>query len=84
MIISLALAACVPVAHTSPPLDGSPDCGAEALQGLVGHPLPPGFTPPQAHRIYRSGDMLTLDYNPDRLNIELAPDTAEIVAIRCG
>jgi hypothetical protein len=83
-ILGFVLAACVPVAQPSPPQQGGLECGAQGLQHLVGHPLPAGFTPSGVHRIYRSGDMLTLDYNPERLNIELAPEGGTVVAVQCG
>lgn len=37
-----------------------------------------------ALRVYRTGDVLTDDYLPDRTNIELDPTTRRIVRIRAG
>ncbi|ABD06814.1 conserved hypothetical protein [Rhodopseudomonas palustris HaA2] len=35
-------------------------------------------------RVYHSGDILTLDYRPDRANIELSPTTERIVRVWFG
>ena len=69
--VALILAACAPVPVAAPdPME--PSCGADALQGLVGQPLA-RFTPPPAARAVRviGPDMaVTMDYRPDRLNVE--------------
>ncbi|WP_377289172.1 I78 family peptidase inhibitor [Rhizobium sp. SG2393] len=44
------------------------------VSSLVGRPL----------RVYHTGDMVTQDYNPQRVNIELKPDSDEIVQITFG
>jgi hypothetical protein len=80
--LSLALAAC---AEAPPPLDDPDACGAAALQPLVGQPLarfdPASVTGPL--RIYRSGDPVTTDFGPARLNVE-ADGRGRIVRIACG
>ena len=77
------LAACQP----SVP-DAGPDlasCGADALQGLVGQPASVLETMKfgQETRIIRPDTAVTMDFRPDRLNIEI--DVAERISIvRCG
>jgi hypothetical protein len=81
--LSLALAACA----EAPPLalDDPDACGAAALQPLVGQPLA-RFDPASVAgplRIYRSGDPVTTDYSPARLNIE-TDRRGTILWIICG
>jgi hypothetical protein len=87
----LFLAACwsLPMPMPEPvPVPEGPDlarCGADALQGLVGQPATVldsmKFAAPI--RILRPGMAVTMDYSPDRLNIEI--DAAEqIVRVQCG
>lgn len=88
------LAACVP-GGTNAPVNPAPtpapampaggSCGAEALQHLVGqsrvsisgmrfaHPL----------RVYAEGQPITMDYNADRLNIEVSR-RGIIQRVSCG
>lgn len=78
----VALAACQP---DMPQGAGSDSCGAGALQGLVGQPATVldsmKFASPT--RILRPGMAATMDYSPDRLNIEI--DAAErIIRVQCG
>jgi hypothetical protein len=74
------------VMEAPPPLpDMSPTCGADALQGLVGQPASVletmRFGKPV--RIIRPGTAVTMDYSPDRLNIEI--DAREkIIRVACG
>lgn len=81
-----ALGACVMAAEPDVPTQDA--CGAARLQHLIGEPVPGGFAVAGPVRIYASGDPVTLDYNPSRLNIETdrASDRADarIVAIGCG
>lgn len=79
----ILLAACVeepPVA-----IPGDDACGASALQSLVGQPAAVletmRFAGPT--RVIRPGMAVTMDYSPDRLNIEI--DAAEVIArVVCG
>lgn len=87
MGFALALAACkpeaeAPVAGGVPPDDA---CGAAALQGLIGQPASvlAAMTFGPATRVLRPGMAVTMDYSPERLNIEL--DAAEtIIRVSCG
>ena len=73
----------------APPMgfpEGPDQCGAAAHQWLVGRghreipPQPAGAT----WRVYATGDLLTMDYSPHRMNIEYHPQTHRIVRVRCG
>jgi hypothetical protein len=76
------LAAC----QTSVPEGAGPDgCGAGALQGLVGQSATVlqrmKFAGPT--RILRPGMAVTMDYSPDRLNIEI-DGAGRIIRVQCG
>jgi hypothetical protein len=58
-------------------------CNAAAYQALIGENGEAGASLPDPKRIYQTGDPVTLDYNPERLNIKL-DDTGKIVEIDCG
>lgn len=79
-----ALGGCVTA--DAPDMPGLPadECGAAGLQALVGGPVPAQFDVAGPVRIYASGDPVTLDYNPRRLNVETDRARARIVAIGCG
>ncbi len=83
------LAACFALAGCQPEM-ASPDpmaanCGAEALQTLVGGPLDAFTAPPEARAVRVIGpDMaVTMDYRPDRLNVEHDADQV-ILRVFCG
>jgi hypothetical protein len=64
----------------------APDaCGAVALQTLIGQPESVIFAMSfvEGTRIYRTGDALTMDFSPSRLNIEIGP-AGTIVQVTCG
>ncbi|MEQ8434390.1 MAG: I78 family peptidase inhibitor [Oceanicaulis sp.] len=65
--------------------DGSPGCPAAAYQVLVGQPIGEIHTDslPSPRRIYGRGDMVTMDYRPDRLNI-VTSDDGVVVEVKCG
>ena len=75
------LAACQP---ERPEDAGLASCGADALQGLVGKPADVllGMTFDADTRILRPGMPVTMDYRPDRLNIEIDADE-RIVRVHC-
>jgi hypothetical protein len=91
LMSSLALAAaCAPM----PPLVGGPDpvppendrCRASVHQGLVGqHRSAIPATPPGATwRVSCSSCAVTMDYNPQRLNIVYDDRTEIIRSVGCG
>lgn len=80
----LALAACQQDVATAPdPM--APSCGADGLQALVGGPLSAFTAPPAARAVRVIGpDMaVTMDYRPDRLNVEHDRDQV-IKRVFCG
>jgi hypothetical protein len=84
----ILLAACDPMSNPTedPPDMSMPDlCMADGSQGLVGQPesVLAAMTFVEGTRIFRTGDALTMDFNPERLNIEIGPDGL-IVAVSCG
>ncbi|MAP48685.1 MAG: hypothetical protein CMH90_04300 [Oceanicaulis sp.] len=60
-------------------------CAAEAYQVLVGQPVGGVHTDslPRPHRVYGSGDVVTTDYRPDRLNIVVGDD-GTVAEVKCG
>ncbi len=59
-------------------------CNAARYQHLVGGPLPDPFPWRGTLRIYRSDMSVTMDYDPNRLNVEIHPANRRIVSITCG
>jgi predicted methyltransferase len=66
-------------------------CGAEAVQDWLGRSYGDETSDALAEgsgaktvRVYETGDPVTMDYRPDRLNVELEPTTGTIVALSCG
>lgn len=72
----LVLAGCVappPPAATEPDLDA---CKASSYQGLVGQPRSVLRTMllPAGSRVIGPGDAITMDFNVERLNVEIGTD----------
>jgi len=61
-------------------------CHAAALQYLVGKNKAEAPAPvdPSRRRVYCSTCAVTLDYRPDRLDIEFDEATGTITAVKCG
>ncbi len=60
-------------------------CGAAGLQHLVGGPVPESFPVAGPIRVFATGDPVTMDYNPRRLNVEVSrQNRRRIVALSCG
>lgn len=81
----IALAACTPPQDElfMPSTDAL--CGAEGMRDLVGQPASvlDGMVLPADTRIVRPGMAVTMDYRPDRLNIDLDEDD-RILRLSCG
>ncbi|MBV7380377.1 I78 family peptidase inhibitor [Maritimibacter dapengensis] len=85
--LALPLAACKEdddVTASGPDPDA---CNASQYQSLVGRDeaavAEAGIEPGQKARIFGPGDVLTMDYRSDRINVEL--DAAgEVVRVYCG
>ncbi len=85
-VAALTLSACdLPpiLAPDDPDTEGT--CGADGLQGLVGQHVSVlgGMSFDGPVRVIRPGDAVTMDYNPDRLNVEVN-DAQRILRIFCG
>jgi len=60
-------------------------CGADGLQHLVGGRWPADLPPLVGPlRVYATGDAVTMDHRPERLNIETTRAGNRVVAVRCG
>lgn len=59
-------------------------CGASNFKGLIGQ-VSPQITLPAGtvHRSYRTGDPITMDLNPMRVNFEY-DRTGKLIAVNCG
>lgn len=76
-----ALAGCIDPQDTSPEETA---CGAAQMQALIGTPVAAqDFSGQAAVRILPPGSMVTMDYRPDRLNVEHDADGV-ITRIACG
>lgn len=75
LIAGLALAGCqmAPALPADPVDPGADACGAAQLQYLVGQPesVLDGMRFDAPVRVIRPGMAVTMDYRPDRLNIEI-------------
>jgi hypothetical protein len=88
LLAALALTACTPPPAPTPPPNRA--CNAAAAQGLIGRQGGPALAQvaqrlsrARTVRFLRPGQMVTMEYRADRLNIRL--DTQEkVLAITCG
>lgn len=97
---SLLLIGCLPTEADGPPprqqigdlpyTPATPEeiaqrCGAPGVQHLIGErwpqELPRNMT---TVRVFETGAPVTMDFNADRVNIELVPGSSEIARIFCG
>lgn len=65
--------------------DSGEACGADMLQPMLGQPEGEIHEPslPQPYRIIHPGQAVTMDYNPNRLNIQINED-GRVEEIECG
>ena len=81
-----ALPACIPILGEMP-ADGDlvEECGAAGYRSLIGRDRSAAeeLMTVQPKRIYRVGEAVTLDYQPDRLNFAIGAD-GTIAEVRCG
>lgn len=86
LALPLALAACLPPAEDAPPPVMPEDaCGANGLQDLLGQPVA-ALTPMtlrQPVRVISPGQPVTMDYQAERLNVELNASKV-ITRVSCG
>ena len=78
--------ACRSDSEPLPKTGKAPDaCGASAMQGFVGQERDVLETAalPDGTRVFKFGAALTMDFKPDRLNVEL-DESGTILRIFCG
>lgn len=82
---ALALAGCVMTGAPEQPPAEADQCGATALQHLIGAPesVLASMRFAQKLRVIHPGQAVTMDYNPARLNIEIDAE-GRIATLRCG
>lgn len=85
LVAAAVLGACVAPPVATPIAPEADECGAAALQNLVGQPRQAveGMTFTQPVRIIEPGQAVTMDFSAQRLNIELDAN-ARITRIACG
>ncbi|WP_294267477.1 I78 family peptidase inhibitor [uncultured Sphingomonas sp.] len=90
-IVLLAVAACTqtPAPATADPASGA-QCDATPVQNLIGQPDDPATVDrakaasgARTVRRYETGSALTMDFRPDRLNVEVDAG-GKIVKLSCG
>lgn len=84
LLMAALLTGCVTTLPEDPGTGGE-SCGAADLQNLVGQDVSvlSGIRFSQPLRVYRQGDPVTMDFNPERLNIETGPGSV-ILRVSCG
>jgi len=91
LALAAGLAACTtmerPAPPPPPPAEGGA-CNADAAQSFVGKPASAAeqarvASGARAMRLIRPGQAVTMDYRPDRLNVELDASDS-IVKLSCG
>jgi len=85
VIVLMLAAACMPEEEPTVTRSGDDPCGAAALQHLVGEPAAQHEfgTGDQKVRIIPPGLSVTMDYLPERLNVE-TDEAGIITRIYCG
>ena len=85
VLIALVLfSACTPALQDPSEFDGVPRCGAENFQFLLGKRASAldGVDLPSPSRVLRPGDVITLDFSPDRLTIDI-DELGLITSVTC-
>ncbi|MDD7970373.1 I78 family peptidase inhibitor [Roseinatronobacter alkalisoli] len=84
-ILGLALLAACQSETPDPAPDMEASCGADDLQSLISQPLAQfqGHPDAEATRVIAPGTAVTMDFRPDRLNVEHDADLI-ITRIYCG
>ena len=88
LLAALALAGCAPPPESTPP--PVRDCNAAAVQVLIGRQRTTALVQEvqrlshaDAVRVLRPGQMVTMEYRADRVNIRVDAQD-KVVAITCG
>ncbi|RZJ42940.1 MAG: hemolysin [Brevundimonas sp.] len=78
-------AACAPTPSPETPGTGAQQCNAEASQSLIGsHVGAVDFAAGANVRIACTTCAVTMDYNPNRLNVFFVEETGIIERVTCG
>ena len=86
---AILLAACAgdaapPPGAATPPASADDPCGASDYAGLVGANVAAVTLPASLnHRVVGPGTVVTMDYVPERLNVEVDADGV-VTGLRCG
>lgn len=85
ILVPVLVAGCVPEAPPPEPAAPADDsCGAARYLPLVGQTgVTISIPADQAYRSYKTGDPVTMDFNPNRLNFE-HDKTGKLVRVSCG
>ncbi|APE44896.1 hypothetical protein BOO69_16895 [Sulfitobacter alexandrii] len=87
LITAATLAACGPQPGGGEAARGNADgpdtCNAASYAGMIGQDAVVALSIPEPKRQYRLGDPVTMDFNPDRVNVVL-DETDTIIDIKCG
>lgn len=86
---ALALSACAPMEGSdpaTPPADGPSQCKADQYSRFVGRNRSELPTKPadETWRVVCTTCAMTMDYNPNRLNIVYDEETGVIRQVKCG
>ena len=90
LLAALALTACTPPPASTPPPPEAGACNAAPAQGLIGRPASASvaeeaqrLTGARVWRWLRPGQIVTMEYRADRLNLRLNAED-KVAAITCG
>ncbi|GFE64473.1 I78 family peptidase inhibitor [Litoreibacter roseus] len=84
ILFCLLLTACSPQFSDPDDYNGVPTCGAADLQYLLGRPEAAlaEIDLPAPSRVLRPGDIITLEFSPDRLTIDI-DEAGRISSVTC-
>ncbi|MEH6520781.1 I78 family peptidase inhibitor [Sulfitobacter sp.] len=87
ILAGLLLAGCgsavIPYSGNAPAANAPDTCNAAAHQGLIGLDAASSLALPEPKRLVGPTDVVTTDFIPSRLNVQL-DDIDNIIAITCG
>ena len=80
VLLGMLLGSCVAVGTTE-----ERTCNAERYIDIIGKPIDEIHVAdlPKPLRIYSTGDLITMDYQPERLNVVVGADR-HVLNVKCG
>ncbi|MEM9838253.1 MAG: I78 family peptidase inhibitor [Pseudomonadota bacterium] len=89
LIMTLTAAAALAACTSTEPVQraelAKTTCGAEKYVGVLGAPFSAMKRPTgQPYRVFRAGDVVTMDYDPTRVNFVISEDAPVVEKITCG